>query len=154
MNIASFDPGETTAYVRASVDKTDTGALVIIERMGQWKGMAEMVEVVFDTIDGIDHMVIEDYIVFPSRAKSHAGDKVLTAREIGRLEWLAYYHAGVQDTLQASSMAKQRWPDSRLLQYAPFMRSHTPHERDALRHLLTYVERNLIKPPDERIEVR
>lgn len=143
MIIASFDPGETTAYVRASVEHTANGARVTIERIGQWKGM-DGLAATMSIFDGVDHVVIEDYIVFPSRAKSHAGDKVLTAREIGRLEWITFYNAAVEYTLQASSMAKQQWPDERLFDYAPTMRRHTPHERDAMRHLLTYVERKVI----------
>jgi hypothetical protein len=150
--VLSLDPGETTAYVVAQVipwNPVDHEIAVDIRPydIGKWHGIQEFDDItasLFMMYD-IKRIVVEDYIIYPNRARSHTGSKVYTAREIGRIEYVAYLRRITKDNgrlvFQAASMAKQRWPDNRLNQYVPRNAWSDRHQLDAIRHLMTWAER-------------
>lgn len=140
--VLALDPGETTGYVvadyaiRRSGDGVDIVILTPVDE-GTWAGLQgfdDHLPVFYDA----DLAVAEDYIIYPNRAKSHTGDRVYTAQEIGRIKWFAYRHS-IELTMQPASMAKQRWPDGRLRE--KLGRMPPEHICDAWRHLLTYLEK-------------
>ncbi len=94
-----------------------------------------------------DVIVVEDYRVYPTKTKEHIGSQVYTAKEIGRIEWLAFQN-DTEMVYQLAAQAKGRWPNGRIQQY-PLVREfiskikgdpNRKHLLDAYRHLLTFVE--------------
>lgn len=143
MIILGVDPGETTGYVVVDYD-VDNRRISLIAH-GEWSGMEELLSLWHEGLfNDVEVIALEQYIIYPNRAMNHIGDSLYTAQEIGRLKWIAF-RFGIDVEEQAASMAKQRWPASRLHkrvdEIASLMR--TPHELDSLRHALTYIERNL-----------
>lgn len=164
MLLLAFDPGETTGWALATIKPSPTkqAIQVHIEGLGEFNGITEFHALVKDPINAhpleawsifnnVEVCIIEDYIIYPNRAASHSGSKVLTAREIGHIEYVAFTH-GLDPVFQTASMAKQRWPDKRLMQYLPGLTKQgrswdiSKHKQDALRHLFTYIERTFDKP--------
>jgi hypothetical protein len=151
MRILAVDPGETTGFVRAEIVSgavyQDVGDLirdskVHFNKAGTLSGKRELAANV-GLFSNLDVCVVEKYVIYPNRAMQHIGDDLYTARMIGQIEWLAYVGSSIDDVVfQAASQAKQRWPDSRLYKYLPGLKGKTEHIKDAVRHLLTYVEVN------------
>jgi hypothetical protein len=156
------DPGETSAYVVASIDlfpvdsphAKQMGPQTYNEdkpygqwRMqawGEWRGMPELARINSTLFKLGTHVVVEDYRVYPHKVRQHIGSQVYTAREIGRVEWIAYV-SGCTTSLQMASQAKQQWNNQRIRQHFPELYKRTggkAHIRDALRHLLTFMEDN------------
>lgn len=160
IRIVSIDPGETSAFVVGEIlefpassphakqfnqDDTDTPyGKWHMAAWGQWRGVPELVEVVSQLFQTRTHVVVEDYRVYPHKTRQHIGSPVYTAREIGRIEWLAYVqHCTI--SFQTASQAKQQWGNQRLRKHYPNLYKRTggkAHIRDALRHLLTFMEDN------------
>jgi hypothetical protein len=152
MNILAVDPGGTSGYVRAEVDfEADdirdlvSGGMLRVRRFGSWQGMLELEDLVVGGLfSELDVCVVERYVIYPNRASAHIGDDLYTARVIGRCEWLAYMHSGIDEVVfQAASQGKQRWPNSRLYKYMDGLVGMSDHVKDAVRHLMTYVELSL-----------
>lgn len=153
MRVLAIDPGETSAYVVADVVESQEFTTVDIIKAGQWQGMRQLA-LNLNMFNGVTQLVMEDYLIYPNRAQSHIGDRVFTAREIGRIEWIALYHCSLSESegsvvFQMASQAKQRWPNARLRNYVRYWA--TPHIGDAIRHLLTLVE---VQFGDPMLEVR
>lgn len=141
VKVLALDPGETTGFVQAVVEEFGDTIYVQIEEMGQWGNKTTLSEHL--GLFKVDEIVIEDYIIYPNRVRSHIGDRVLTARVIGMIEWIAFYHYNLGLNYQMASQAKQRWPNSRIDSYLSPLRHRTitsVHVKDALRHLLTFIE--------------
>lgn len=139
VHILAIDPGETSGFIRASIgSKTEWS----ITHWGVWHGMDELYELVERHLfDELIHVVIEDYRIYPNRVFAHIGSQVYTAKEIGRVEWICFMK-GVNMTYYAASKAKQAWPDSRIAKHVKMHNyaNQFRHTKDALRHLLTYLE--------------
>jgi len=146
--ILAIDPGETTGFVIARWTRL-AGPYPAMLYWGQWKGMDDLLANIH-LFDDADICVVEDYIVYPGKAQSHATSRLYTAREIGRIEWLCFM-GEMPLTFQNASRAKQTWPnqrlkrllDSELLTWPvplPSPRKFTKHTLDAIRHLMTYME--------------
>jgi hypothetical protein len=148
-SVLALDPGETTGYVAADYEFRTCDETIIIAAAteGTWTAMAGLHSRLY-LFDTADFIVAEDYIIYPNRAKSHTGDRVYTAQEIGRIRWLAYAN-GLPVAMQPASMAKQRWPDERLREKLGRMPPN--HICDAWRHLFTYLEK---RHDDAYIEIR
>lgn len=148
MRILAVDPGETTGFVRAEVvgdTCMDVGDLIKensirFNKAGTLSGKRELVANI-GLFSNLNVCVVEKYVIYPNRAMQHIGDDLYTARMIGQIEWLAYVGSSIDEVVfQAASQAKQRWPDGRLYKYLPGLKGKTEHIKDAVRHLLTYVE--------------
>jgi len=141
VKVLALDPGETTGFVQAVVEEFGDAIYVQIEETGQWGNKTTLSEHL--GLFKVDEIVIEDYIIYPNRVRSHIGDRVLTARIIGMIEWIAFYHYNLGLNYQMASQAKQRWPNSRIDSYLPLCWDtliRSVHVKDALRHLLTFIE--------------
>ena len=142
MKILAFDPGETTGIALATILPHNRCVSVRIDYIGVYSKIEQFHKLVISKIfEDINQVVIEDYIVYPNKAQAHAGSRVYTAREIGQIVYVAYTYGITEPIFQTASMAKQRWPDSRLKKYIEAFKSYNRHERDAIRHLLTWTER-------------
>lgn len=142
MRVLGVDPGETTGYALCDYD-SQTQEMTVVE-WGEWHGMEELEQKISAGLfTGVQAMAIEMYIVYPNRARTHIGDKLYTAQEIGRLKWIARQLGISRVKEQPASMAKQRWSDTRLRKhgFGAYLSSDLPHRTDALRHALTYIER-------------
>lgn len=153
MRVLAIDPGGTSGYVLGEFDERIEDAFeriktVEIRDAGEWSGMQDMTDRgIVEPADGsglFDHgdvVVVERYVIYPNRAQTHIGDDLYTAREIGRIEWLAFTRRDHHEVVfQAASRAKQRWPNDRMYKYFPGAKHVSNHIRDAMRHLMTYVE--------------
>lgn len=154
IRVLAIDPGETSAFVVGIVAQVarpghslltpeGQGHLDLIQ-WGQWKGMEELLKIQGSIFRPDVHIVCEQYRIYKDKAQQHIGDTVYTAREIGRIEWLAFMN-GRPVTFYHASEAKQRWPNERLHGHFPKHYqdwAHSAHIRDACRHLLTFVEKN------------
>lgn len=147
----AIDPGGTSGYVLAEFDENVEDSFerldtIEVKDAGEWSGMVGM----FDKFRryfgepltlGLDACVVERYVIYPNRAQTHIGDDLYTAREIGKIEFVLYEDTRIDEVVfQAASQAKQRWPNDRLFKYYPGARHVSDHIRDAMRHLLTFVE--------------
>lgn len=146
--VVAIDPGETSGFVRGFVVSTpgcDLDApdgIFRVDGHGQWRGMDELRYLETFLFKPGYVIVAEDYRVYPHKASEHIGSPVYTARELGRVEWLAYIHECVL-IQQSASMAKQRWTNHRLRNHFPRLWEQTTnqgHIRDAARHLFAYLE--------------
>lgn len=157
MRIIAFDPGETTGFAIADISGMFTLAPKIVSIrlgiVGEFVGLSDLwkhIRPEWLILDSVHQVVIEDYIIYPNRAMSHTGSKVLTARTIGHIEFATYFLGGESlhnnIAYQTASMAKSRWPDARLTKYLGSHKHISNHKRDAIRHLLTWVERKYQLP--------
>ena len=81
MRVLSFDPGVTTGWCL----QDENG---IIDA-GQAVGFSEL-DKVLERHPKPDVMIIEDYVILPSKAKSHSGSRVEPVKIIGLLEHHAF----------------------------------------------------------------
>jgi hypothetical protein len=139
MRVLSVDPGETTGFVIVDVN---TEPLFTGVYGGEWKGLDDLYYLVThrNMVVGVDVVVIEKYVVYPNRLKTHIGDSLLTAQMIGAVKYVCQAHDINEVIEQPASMAKQRWPNRRIRKYFNLPRGWSRHIIDALRHFLTALE--------------
>lgn len=163
VRLLAIDPGETSGYIQAVVESPEPPLFEFtITRIGTWSGCGQLLELSRSLFADAGVVVCEDYRIYPNRLKSHSGARPYTLLELGRIELLAFRYDIVVPSpvqkypakpliYQAASMAKQRWPNNRIRKW--IARAQEPvdtvmfnelcsHERDALRHLLTFLERD------------
>jgi len=165
IRIVAIDPGEVSAFARADIlafpitsphaQDPETRKLATpdhdapygkfhLAAWGAWKGMEELAQVGDSLFRVRTHVVVEDYRVYPHKARQHIGSTVYTSREIGRIEWIAYVQKCTL-SFQTASQAKQQWSNERIRRHYPDLYKRTggkAHIRDALRHLFTFLENN------------
>lgn len=160
MIIIAIDPGQTSGFIKARLrvvmsERVHDPELNMVTSMpcepylavritdqGEWTGLSEFAQC-RDAFDGVEVCVMENYIIYPHAAKMHTGSRVPTARIIGHVEHLLW-GLGISEVagslvFQTASQAKQRWPNERMQSVGHSTHGST-HIKDALRHLLTYVE--------------
>ena len=134
--VVAFDPGETTGWARTLVKNgklawVDSGELSFPEVVEQW-------HVLFS---GVSVVVVEDWKIYPGKRGAFVLQRQWAPEMIGAIRALALQHDGLLDIArQMAVQAKRRWPNARLRRHGY---DATGHARDALRHLLTYVEDRL-----------
>jgi len=91
---------------------------------------------------GVHVVVVEQFVL---RKDAHPAPTLVAARVQGACELLAHMYAGdVVLVLQQASTASEAWPDHRIRKHFPRAYAacaYSPHVVDALRHVLTYLER-------------
>jgi len=91
---------------------------------------------------GVHVVVVEQFIL---RKDAHPAPSLVAARVQGAVELLAHMYAGdVVLVLQQASTASEAWPNHRIRKHFPRayeVCAYSPHVVDALRHVLTYLER-------------
>lgn len=93
----AFDPGDTTGIAVWDADYRLEGMYQI-----PWDGILEWWQERLDD-KTIDDVVIEEYVLFKSRALSQAGSKMKTSQAIGSIKTLAQL-AGAEVTEQRSDI--------------------------------------------------
>jgi hypothetical protein len=143
VKVLGIDPGVTTGFALVRFEDDDDDVNIAL---GEWHGMEELDKYVEAQLFDVDWIAIERYLIYPNRAQSHIGDDLYTAQEIGRVKWIVFKQGIPEDHLaeHSASMAKGRWPDSRLKLIFDIPRGTSPHMKDALRHALTLAEREEI----------
>lgn len=146
--LTAFDPGETTGFAIVLVQD---GACVV-DALGTWKGLTALT-VFFGKLEERctpELFIIEDYRIYPHKARAHVGARPYALCELGRLQLYAHL-LRAQVAYQMASSAKQRWPKQRVLRHYPEHHEalRNPHILNALQHALTYAERNglVVFPP-------
>jgi hypothetical protein len=145
--ILGVDPGDTSGWIKVQVDfvKLRNGSsideCVEIVDSGEFSDIHGFSAAKNDMFGLLTRVIVENYVIYPNRAQTHAGQTIPTIRIIGWIEWYAYWIGGLRIILQTASEAKQRWPDKRLNRHFPELVGGSRHIRDALRHVLTYAEK-------------
>lgn len=134
-SLLALDPGLTTGW---ALFKYGTPYVCGQSNTREVASMCERIESLTDLIPDSDRLlVVEDYFIYPSKAKDHIYSTVPVARLIGCIETIAYQRY-IRVVFQSASSAKGLVSDDRLLRhdlYVPGM----PHAMDAIRHGLYYV---------------
>lgn len=127
--LLAVDPGETVGW--AVFDN------LALAEAGQFSVINLEAFDAFLTAKRPDHMVIENYRVYASKAARHVGSEVNTAQYIGILKFLADMYQ-VPYTLQMAHQAKGWVSDARLHQLGLFQVGRR-HANDAIRHGVYYL---------------
>lgn len=144
--LLAVDPGNVTGWVKAKIisepdDEFPNGLMQIVDH-GTWSGIPLLWARRHNYFEGVDIVVVEDYRVYPHKAQAHVGSRVTAARELGRVELLAWAICKCKPKYQMASQAKQQWPTKRFKRHFPklYKELGTVHAQDACRHLFTYIE--------------
>lgn len=119
--ILAVDPGNTTGWVMAVY--TSVTAQAHPTAWGTFDNLQDEAEVMLHMTSLADHIVCEDYIIYPAPniVKANLGSKLVSVRVMGRLE----YYASLQERTvhyQTASQAKQQWSGHRLKAHYPYLR--------------------------------
>lgn len=140
----AIDPGETTGFVVGEFVEKKHKPVLSLTHLEHFDCLWMLDRVLDDFLDdGAGTVIFEEYKV--RDMASNAFRRLFAVEAIGvirlRIELAPFTVKLVQ---QSASTAKQRWPDGRLNHYLHNfeIEPENDHERDALRHLLTYLERN------------
>jgi len=125
--LLSIDPGETTGWALFEKGKLTQHGHLDIKKDG-----LKIINETFVFRDFIDHMVIEDYKVYPKNLKDHSLSALVTPRLIGSFEYFAMLHF-IPITYQMAGTAKGFVTDDKLKQWGYWIVGEK-HSRDAIRH--------------------
>lgn len=164
IQVLSIDPGETTGYAWVQYREGQPTVSLVWRALGVWNSIEQCNQhlpvllsraqklMCSDGEPAPPHVVVEDFRIYPHMASTLIGNRIYTAKELGRIELLCYQ----QDpelfrhmTYQMAAHAKQSWPDDRMRKWFPQMfqtgwnGSISPHSRDAARHALHFIESHL-----------
>lgn len=131
MIILSLDPGETTGYAVVEPEGWPKEFPKVHERgvISLWRGLRALIERYHP-----DVIVAEEYRLYPNKARTQYHDRILPARVLGVIQYLAEEY-GIPHVFQSASVGKAaRLPEE------IFERVRTlAHERDALCHAIAYL---------------
>lgn len=136
-SILAIDPGEATAFV---FGYSDPLAEPRILTRGFWTTDLDtfLNSIIQKYIKEADHVVIEDYRIYPHKARDHIGKRPYAIEVIGMVRLQRHPNTIL---FQGASQAKQQWPNKRLRRHQIYM--NNAHIRDATRHFLTFIENHL-----------
>lgn len=85
------------------------------------------------------HVVIEDYLLYASKAKSQINSKLETSQLLGILKYYCYTNCIIYK-IQTASEVKTRWTDARLQHRGVSLPNfkNARHVKDAIRHAMHY----------------
>lgn len=128
--VLCLDPGETTGWsVFLKGDFTDAGQ----EPTGREPAlMADFIQLMFDQLGGLDHIVYEEYRIRGNKAQQHIGSEVVTIQHIGAIKVVAD-QLGIPTTKQGAGLAKGFATDEHLRRWGLFQRGKR-HANDSIRH--------------------
>lgn len=143
-NIAVFDPGKTIGVAMAmGGNDSQTWIYDVLSCHYTWPSLLAAHDIEQAIIEA-DYVVAEDFKIYAHKAQSLSWDSVPAARVLGYIEGLCVRHNKPFKTFMAAQ-AKGFATDEVIEKYK--YQGQTPrnrHERDALRHLITF----LVKYPE------
>ncbi len=142
-NTLCFDPGHTTGW--AAFSQFDLISSGEVDTDDIEKATHETELLISEYMP--DVIVIEDYRVYRSRAKHHAGSDMLTTRVIGCIETLAIMSHVPHVVKQPAHIAKGFCTNHKLKDWG-FYKEGAKHADDAIRHGCFYLLFGAIKKAD------
>ena len=155
----------TTGWILIDKDENiiDTGVIKAVshERPEEfWNAHKNLIEYYHNKYKEEMVVVIEDYILYSNRSRSHTNSRMETCRLIGLLQWYCW---SIEQpyALQRATEVKSRWADD-VLEYDGIIRRsgklwihnasgvflNPDHKRDAFRHAIHYANcRNMLRNP-------
>lgn len=126
LSVLGLDPGNTTGW-----SFWEDGQLI---QCGEVKlhHTANIVDLLY-SFTQIDQFVVEEYRIYPNRAKQHIGHDLFTPRIIGAIEAYAYMK-NIPLKFQPASLGKSHFTDQRLKALGLFQKGYR-HANDAIRHV-------------------
>jgi len=130
--VLALDPGETTGWALFREGHlVDKGQIEHRDQGGMSRQIMELV-----TVHNPTTLVVEDYRVYASKAKTHSWSSLFTPKLLGAIEFICNLQK-VQIVLQMAS-SKQFCTDEKLKQWHYYSKG-TPHANDAVRHGCYYL---------------
>jgi len=124
--VVGLDPGNTTGYSYWH------GSALLESGELRLHKTANIVDLLY-SFPSIDQFVVEEYRIYPNRAKQHIGHDLFTPRIIGAVEAFAHIK-NVPVHFQPASLGKSHFTDTRLKHLGLFRKGHR-HANDAIRHV-------------------
>lgn len=150
MKILAVDPGITTGYAFTEWDMSNKLPMEVpfytklpedkIKRyQGKYHRDFENLMLKYNP----DVIVMENFRIYPSKAKSLIGDEMETSQVIGIVKYIAHKKQ-VPVILQMASQAKKAFPREKLerLGINPSQNDEVRHSGDAVKHLLYFIQFN------------
>lgn len=129
--ILALDPGETTGFAVLEYESPNNNHTAPVETglLAKWRGIDSLVEK-YDPIA----IVIEQFMLYPGRARVFSFAPIVAAEVIGAAEYIADNY-NVQICRQSASVGKSIRLNEEL-----FRSLRTPHEKDAVKHGVAYLQ--------------
>ena len=132
--ILALDPGKSTGFIVCSVeDNLDSLFILAHGVLNHWRGVEELID-----NHKPDVIVAEQYRLYPRMASVQAFSTVVAARVLGAIEYIAEKR-GIPLFEQPAVQGKIFVPEN---VYTRLDKHTTPHEKDALRHAVSYCLRH------------
>ena len=124
--VLGLDPGNTTGWALfKGSELVDCGQLPLPKT-------ASIIDLLY-SFDTLNQLVVEEYRIYPNRAKQHIGQDLFTPRIIGAIE--AFSHiSNIPMHTQPASLGKSHFTDQRL-KALHLYRKGMRHANDAIRHV-------------------
>lgn len=125
--ILGLDPGNTTGWALfEGAELVECGQLHLPKT-------ASIVDLLYSFSETPKQFVVEEYRIYPNRAKQHIGNDLFTPRIIGAVEAFAYMN-NIPVDFQPASLGKSHFTDSRLKALGLYQKGQR-HANDAIRHV-------------------
>lgn len=141
--VIAFDPGETTGIVvvqgerllwSAAIPFDDAGGESLLEHAAgpepPFAFVSEEIEVV----------VYERWALYPAQARALTHSDIKPAQAVGMIRVIAR-RLGLDPVSQTPAAAKAHVTDERLKALAFYKSLKTPHQRDAMRHAIYFLDK-------------
>jgi hypothetical protein len=130
MNVIAFDPGETTGFVVAEIDPDLSQEIKVLQSgiLSMWRGAQELL-----FRHGAEMFIVEEFRIYPSKARTFSNSTIVPARVIGALQFLAECNE-VLFVEQSSAVGK-----AMRIEQAVYDALGNRHAADAYRHIMAYV---------------
>lgn len=126
LSVVGLDPGNTTGW-----SLFRDGELVECGQV-HFEKTAGIIDLLY-SFDKIDQLVVEEYRIYPNRAKQHVNNSLFTPRVIGGIEAFAYMR-NIPLKFQPASLGKSHFTDARLKSLGLYQKGRR-HANDAIRHV-------------------
>lgn len=138
-HLIAFDPGDTTGVAIVQGGKPISTYTISMQCMINTIATKTSV---FYTWKKTSIWIAEDFLLYPAKAAGQAFSKIPSAQVLGMLS-VAAAMANKQLILQRASDVKQFATDDRIRSWGWNVQHMSTHERDAIRHALFYLFKNL-----------
>jgi hypothetical protein len=147
VRLASFDPGQTTGY--CVIDIQDDGKDFSVHRCDEipWEARFANIDYIFIN-DTPQIIVVEQFRLYPHKAKVQIGSIFPSVRVIGIIETMCYIHGLAESRLYfqgAGDIVK-----TMVLERDMTMVAGSPHKIDAYRHARLHFLRHFFLNPFEK----